>query len=86
MRDKQLEKGCRLKSREIAQVAYLGQITNIWAVAHETFCRSGPELAGILVCAIVRSKNVAISKSHEIARVAYLGQIMIIRSGPAWKS
>ena len=39
--------------------------------------------AGILACAIARSKKVAVSELYEIARVTFLGQITNIGSGRA---
>ena len=52
-------------------------------VASENYKRSAPERAGMLVCAIRRTKKVAVSESREIASVAYLGQITNIGSGRA---
>ena len=48
------------ESREIARVAYLGQITNIGSGWRENYERSAPGRTEILPCAIGRAKKVAV--------------------------
>ena len=74
----------RLLSQNLAKVLgqhILAKKRILDAVARENYKSSALGTAGILACAIGRTKEVAFSESREIARVAYLGQITIIGNG-----